>query len=234
MKIKRICKTCGKKFFVISSRIKKGEANFCSHGCANKTRIRKIKRNCLICGKQFYAKPSRIKRYNVKFCSHKCKGIWWSQNMQGKNNPNYKNALIKKICPICNKEFIIQKSIDSICCSRKCSGIKHSLDTSGEKHPCWKGGIGKLPYPFDFNKELKELIRKRDNYICQFPDCYAKENGKKHCVHHIDYNKNNLNPSNLLTLCRKHNIKINYNRKYWEKYFKISEARLKAEPDLLL
>lgn len=96
-----------------------------------------------------------------------------------------------------------------------------------ERHPCWKGGIGKKPYPFDFNKELKELIRKRDHYTCQLcgmPEC---ENGQKLTIHHIDYNKDNLDPKNLTSLCRRCNPKVNFKREHWQKFFgeKIDNAK---------
>lgn len=104
-------------------------------------------------------------------------------------------------------------------------GKKHSKEhrqkigksISGENHPNWQGGIGKLPYAFDFNKELKGLIKERDGYTCQFPDCGAIEDL---VVHHCDYNKQNSDPKNLLTLCRHHNFKVNYNRESWTEYFK--------------
>lgn len=89
-----------------------------------------------------------------------------------------------------------------------------------EKCPNWKGGISNLPYSFDFNKELKELIRKRDNYKCQLcgmPEC---ENINKLCIHHIDYDKKNCSPDNLITLCGKCNPKVNFKRDYWIDYFK--------------
>ena len=91
---------------------------------------------------------------------------------------------------------------------------------SGENSPMWQGGISKLPYPFNFDKELKELIRKRDNYKCQLcgmPEC---ENVKKLCIHHIDYDKKNCSPDNLITLCGSCNAKVNFNREYWTKYFR--------------
>jgi len=96
---------------------------------------------------------------------------------------------------------------------------KMSLAAKGEKHYNWQGGISKEPYPFNFNKELKELIRGRDNYQCQLcgmPEC---ENIKKLSIHHIDYNKKNLNPNNLISLCSKCHTKTNFKRKYWTEYF---------------
>lgn len=86
----------------------------------------------------------------------------------------------------------------------------------GEQCPAWKGGISNLPYAFDFNKELKELIKKRDGYVCQFLECGTDIDLM---IHHADYNKQNSDPKNLITLCRRHNSTVNYNRDYWEKLF---------------
>ena len=36
---------------------------------------------------------------------------------------------------------------------------------------------------------------------------------------HIDYDKKNCNPENLITLCNHCNIKVNKNRDYWTKHF---------------
>ena len=42
---------------------------------------------------------------------------------------------------------------------------------------------------------------------------------KKFPIHHIDYDKNNLDPKNLITLCQSCHIKTNYNRTFWMRYF---------------
>ncbi len=84
----------------------------------------------------------------------------------------------------------------------------------GPKHPQWKGGISFEPYPVDWTLTLKRSIRERDNYVCRLCNQYAT------LVHHIDYNKNNCCPENLITLCRKCHAKTNHNRNNWLKYFK--------------
>ena len=89
----------------------------------------------------------------------------------------------------------------------------------GKKSHAWKGGKSKEPYSFDFTTELKELIRKRDNYICQLCSKKWNENCLRFTVHHIDYDKKNCNPINLTTLCRKCNSKVNFNREHWKQYF---------------
>jgi len=68
----------------------------------------------------------------------------------------------------------------------------------GNNHHAWNGGSSFEPYSFDF-KTIKKYILERDNHICQF--CGKSENGKKHHVHHIDYNKKNSSEDNLITLC---------------------------------
>jgi len=37
----------------------------------------------------------------------------------------------------------------------------------GDKNPNWLGGCSKGEYPYEFNCQLKDLIRKRDDYKCQ-------------------------------------------------------------------
>jgi len=84
---------------------------------------------------------------------------------------------------------------------------------TGERSTSWKGGLSFEPYSSDWTKELKNLIRERDNYICQI--CFKKG----YPVHHIDYNKKNCNPENLVTLCKNCHPKTNWNRTKWIKFF---------------
>lgn len=89
----------------------------------------------------------------------------------------------------------------------------------GKNNPNWKDGISNLPYPFEFNKELKESIRKRDNYTCQLCGVKQKDYYRKLDIHHIDYDKNNLDEDNLITTYRNCNMRANSNRDYWYAYF---------------
>jgi len=97
---------------------------------------------------------------------------------------------------------------------------KMSEDRGGDKSPSWRGGISFEPYTPEFNSTLKRKIRKRDNYTCQLCDKTEKEIGRNLSVHHIDYNKKNCKESNLITLCRGCNGKVNYNRLDWMNYFR--------------
>jgi len=89
----------------------------------------------------------------------------------------------------------------------------------GINNPNWQGGKSFESYGLGWTDDLKESIRKRDNYICQECGIHQEEIDRSLDVHHIDYDKHNLNPENLIALCRKCHVKTNINREYWIKYF---------------
>jgi len=97
--------------------------------------------------------------------------------------------------------------------TRKKMSISHIGKTCGEKSGMWKGGTSYEPYSIDWTKTLKRSIRERDHYICQI--CSMEG----HQVHHIDYNKKDCNPNNLITLCRRCHSLTNNNRESWINYF---------------
>jgi len=103
--------------------------------------------------------------------------------------------------------------------SKNFFGIGQIIDCSKENNGNWKGGISFEPYSSEFNSKLKEQIKERDNRICQLcgvPECECTQGLS---VHHIDYNKKNSNPSNLITLCHRCNSKANSFRNKWREYF---------------
>jgi len=79
-------------------------------------------------------------------------------------------------------------------------------------------------YPREFHN-IKEKIRKRDNYRCQ--ECFRhqselrnkKNKQVKLDIHHIDFNKKNNNPLNLLSLCRTCHSQTYFNRDKWINYY---------------
>lgn len=94
----------------------------------------------------------------------------------------------------------------------------------GKEHHAWIDGRSFLPYPPEFNKFLKARIRQRDNYICQNCSMTEEEHlivyGCNLNVHHIDYEKQNCNEDNLITVCNPCNLRANYNRNYWQEFYK--------------
>jgi hypothetical protein len=83
----------------------------------------------------------------------------------------------------------------------------------GELNPTWRGGLSFEPYPNTWTFALREMIRNRDGRKCCI--CGIGETVKRHDVHHIDYDKKNTNPHNLITLCVPCHRKTNYKREYW-------------------
>jgi len=96
---------------------------------------------------------------------------------------------------------------------------------SGKNHPNWNGGSSFEPYGIEFNKKLKEKIRKKYNYRCQ--QCFRHQKelynkyGKKYSlsIHHIDYNKKNNLINNLIPLCANCHQQTNFKRGDWINYF---------------
>jgi hypothetical protein len=104
---------------------------------------------------------------------------------------------------------------------------RKGADHSKENNPNWLGGIGSLPYATEWTEPFRETIRERDNHTCQ--KCFKTTNNnrnKKLCVHHIDYNKKNCSPINLITLCTSCNCKVNTKRKYWTEFFSAKMQKL--------
>jgi hypothetical protein len=97
-----------------------------------------------------------------------------------------------------------------------------SISKQGDKSSFWHGGIWHNPYAKEFTKSYRKQIKIRDNLKCVLCNSTYRL-----ACHHIDYNKNNYNPNNLITLCQYHHSLTNFNRKYWIKYFKIIKKKNK-------
>jgi hypothetical protein len=71
-------------------------------------------------------------------------------------------------------------------------------------------------YPKDFDSGRKWLVKTRDDWTCQL----CKKDNCILSIHHIDYNKSNCLPGNLISLCNSCHGKTITNREYWSKYFR--------------
>ena len=100
----------------------------------------------------------------------------------------------------------------------KCHHDKLSAMFLGPGNHNWKGGISFEPYCEAWkDKEYKQDIHSRDGNRCLNPYC-SSNNPSDLTIHHIDYDKKNCHPSNLITVCRSCNSKANTNRT-WHKYW---------------
>lgn len=127
---------------------------------------------------------------------------------RGKNSSHYIDGRSTKIykCKECHRVVGWQTAIYG---ENRC----HYCSRLGERSNLYIDGKGYEPYPKEFNINLKKLIRNRDKYKCQI----CNKPGK--FIHHINYNKKDLNNNNLITLCRKCHSATNSNRDYWYAYF---------------
>lgn len=77
------------------SETKKGKKNPAASEMMKKEIGKKSRRwkgmeiTCIICGHKKHKEPNEIENGGDKFCSDKCYRIWQSQNLTGKNNPNW-------------------------------------------------------------------------------------------------------------------------------------------------
>lgn len=157
------------------------------------------KSTCIDCGKSIGGGSKRCR---------KCFRIF----NKGNNNPMFGQRGLEtnrwnekkknNSCEVCKKD-LGRRSRSSVC-----------MDCyTGPHTPNWEGGISCLPYGKEWTARLRRQIKKRDGQSCQNPWCSKKN--KTLSVHHIDYNKQNCDPSNLITLCRSCNTKANKNRSFW-------------------
>jgi len=126
------------------------------------------------------------------------------------------------------KKIIGQKSIGRIPWNKNLtkethpSILRQSLQMMGNKNG-YINGESREQYPSEFDKHLKEKIRKRDNYTCQLCGITEEESINKYkrklSVHHIDFNKKNNKEENLISLCISCNIKVNSMKGECETFF---------------
>lgn len=97
--------------------------------------------------------------------------------------------------------------------------IAHSCAMQGIEREDWTHFISSDPYCQIWTKEYKDFIKERDNYECQNNmDCRKITNVLS--AHHIDYNKKNCEPWNIITLCISCNSRANADREYWQEFYK--------------
>lgn len=169
---------------------------------------------CKQCNKKFKTPASK-----VKFCSRKCYRKWIAIP---ENSATFKKG--KPRCTVCSKQLTNYKS--KLCWNhyRQIVGKFNKGKLRSEifrKHMSLvQGGTG-IPYsdclhPKEFYY-VRETIRSRDNHKCQV--CHKRQYKEKLSVHHIDYDKSNNEPKNLISLCRNCHRETLHNRDYWYAFF---------------
>jgi hypothetical protein len=171
--------------------------------------------NCAECSKEKRIKESRFstEQFILKSIEKHCWNYGYAKaiyvNMYSK---------IKILCLDCNNYFYktARKHLEG----SGCKDCNPTVPVAGEDHWNWKGGISSEPYcPIWSDKEYKADIRKRDDNVCQNPYCFKSD--KILAIHHMDYDKKNCHPSNLITVCRACNSRANIDRKWHKEWYQI-------------
>ena len=231
--IEKRCKFCRELFYPSRKRIK-----FCSQKCFYKSRVGFKPTKKQLEGLEYgrfknghsirNTGRTRFKKGSSGFIgkhSEKTKMIISEKSKRMWSNSRIRKVLLKKLRlrgPV-SKETREKMSAASTGRKRTTEDI---WKTSGERHYNWQGGKSFEPYGLEFNGELREQIRKRDACRCQ--QCFRHQDelytksGRKYrlIVHHIDYDKKNNNPENLISLCMGCHFQTNFSREDWTKYFR--------------
>lgn len=100
------------------------------------------------------------------------------------------------------------------------------MSRSGENSSHWRGGTqSREQYGDEWDDNLKEFIRNRDNRKCQYLSCEYTDVGarKRLHVHHINRDKKNCNPYNLISLCNSHHTTVEDNPSWMSYFYSITE-----------
>lgn len=156
----------------------------------------------------------------MKICWDNLEGMYLT--IHGNFRKNNKIYYLKE-CKGCGDQCFSVKRHENCYCSRVCKLKYDSPSKRGKEHHWWTGG-NSTSYCSNWFFVRKES-KKEDKYTCQNPQCNRKY--KRLDSHHIDYNKQNCHPDNIITLCVSCNAQANYNREWWEAYYTEIKRRTK-------
>jgi hypothetical protein len=200
------CTHCNKQYEVKKEAKKPKGKPFCKKECWDAYQIgennpawKGIKeyRDCVQCNNKFLIRTSERKKIS-RFCSFSCRTIFY------KNNGHPSDHNLKASCGYCGIEIKITKRRlnKRTYCNYSCSRKAHSAYIRGNKNGRYVHGKTNSAYPAGWTNSYKETIRNRDSLQCKLCNLPQKKHDVRLHVHHIDYNKENLNQSNLITLCK--------------------------------
>jgi len=183
---------------------------------------------CIDCNKKIDERSTRC---------HSCQGKLLSILRKNKKNPMYgrKHTIKSKqkmsSMQLNRYENIPKKRYFCEDCGKKVSTKQtkrcQSCCFKDKLNPCYIDGRSQEKnYSVIKNwSNIRLKILKRDNYTCQYCGMIEEEHLKKYNrsieVHHIDYNRYNCEETNLITLCKLHNINANKDRDYHYAYYNL-------------
>lgn len=151
-----------------------------------------------------------VMQINNKIHALGIKSSWWSEGEVVFLKANYNSHNAGEIAEYLNRsKRTVYRKASLLGVAKK--------DNSGRNHYAFIEDP--RTYPAEWTPELRRKIRERDDYKCQICMRTQKEEGQDLQVHHIDYNKENCEESNLIPLCMGCHIRTNINRKQWQLFF---------------
>ena len=137
-----------------------------------------MQRICETCGGEFSVDPYRVKQGFGKYCSRDC---YWEAHR------------LRFTCEICGKKVVLKKARASKDMPRFCSNACRGKAFSGENHPNYKGGtIHEAGY-------RRAYVNGKQLYEQRLVAAAQLGSPLDGCiVHHIDEDKLNNDPSNLM------------------------------------
>jgi hypothetical protein len=202
---KCVCLNCGINFETHQTELRRGGGKFCSRKCHDDYRVGKpIPQE--VCDKRSAKLKGRIitPEWRAKI----------SAAMKGK--PNWRKGI-----PVSEEQKEKQ--------SEKMTGRKHTPEHNykircntprGKDSPHYVEGKSYGQYCPKFNAEFRERVRAFFGHKCI--ECGNPQNGEKHSVHHILYNKKACCDDTIpmfAPLCRSCHAKTNFKRKVWQNHF---------------
>jgi hypothetical protein len=139
--------------------------------------------------------------------------------MTGENNPTKRKEICQKL-----RKPKSEKHKQKISKTRIKKGVAKGKNNPmfgvrlcGEKHWNWQGGITIKDYCSIWkDKEYKQSIRNRDRNIAWDIGYWYKG---RICLNHINYNKKDCSPQNLITVSIGMNAAINHHKEFYTEWF---------------
>jgi len=159
---------------------------------------------CEQCGKTFHRSPSMVGR----FCSNACRGQWFN----GERSMHWKGGLQTYICETCGTSF--ERAPSQANKRHYCSLACRPVNVGGERHHSWKGGRHPDSQGYMLVKVPGHPRTLATGYVHEHVVIAEAKIGRplepgEH-VHHIDRDRANNDPSNLMVLTNSEHLKLHH------------------------
>lgn len=181
---------------------------------------------CVDCGK---VTPMSAHRARGTAAEYRCRPCYITARREGRT-PRAASRMVTVQCPGCGKVRTYKPS------ALKRYALSHCITckNQGERNWAWRGGSTKYAvYPKAWSR-MRDRIRARDHYTCQMCGGDDAALGRKLSVHHIDYDRANLCPDNLIALCVScHGLTNNNQRQFWTAFLstRVQNREVAFDPD---